>query len=204
MKRLIIILLIMLLTSFCIVLFIYLDKQNNQMYQEIEKFKIKYDVFDIKEDIVELKIEEESDTEDITVEDNKINESQTNYKSEDDSKQEVIIESNSNVEINNHYHEQENNVSSDNVENTNQEEIISKPSYIGVPSPNDFYYSIHHGVIEYTTMEDCLNAGIEIGFKDTVDIRNTSCYDIIDDDGTVLGEYLQIVCYSGDCDKYKN
>ena len=49
-------------------------------------------------------------------------------------------------------------------------------SYVGVPDPNNFNYSMHHGVIEYSTEQSCIDASYEIGFKDTVDIINSFCY----------------------------
>lgn len=87
-----------------------------------------------------------------------------------------------------------------------------KKEYIGVPNPNDFYYSFHRGVIDYNVkdypnqdiMKVCLNASIEISFKDTVDIINTNCMDVMDGVGTLLGEYLYINCKSGNCNRYKN
>lgn len=75
--------------------------------------------------------------------------------------------------------------------------------YIGIPNPNDFYYSFHHGKIEYSNMDSCLADVPRISFKDTVDIINTWCIDVVDGQGTILGQYLYINCSSGNCDKYK-
>ena len=75
--------------------------------------------------------------------------------------------------------------------------------YIGVPNPNDFYYSFHHGKIEYSSMDSCLEDVPNIAFKDTTDIINTWCIDVVDGQGTILGQYLYINCSSGNCDKYK-
>lgn len=75
--------------------------------------------------------------------------------------------------------------------------------YIGVPNPNDFYYSYHHGKIEYSSMDSCLADVPNIAFKDTTDIINTWCIDVVDGQGTILGQYLYINCSSGNCDKYK-
>ena len=77
-------------------------------------------------------------------------------------------------------------------------------SYIGVPNPNDFNYSFHKGKIEYSSMDDCLSASERISLKDTVDIINSWCMDVVDGQGTVLGEYLYINCSSGNCNKYKD
>ena len=77
-------------------------------------------------------------------------------------------------------------------------------SYIGIPNPNDFYYSFHHGNIEYQNIDDCYNDGIKVSFVDTVDIINTTCVDVVDSAGTILGEYLHINCKSGNCNRYKD
>ena len=77
-------------------------------------------------------------------------------------------------------------------------------SYIGVPNPNDFNYSFHKGKIEYSSMDTCLSASERISLKDTVDIINSWCMDVVDGQGTVLGEYLYINCSSGNCNKYKD
>ena len=77
-------------------------------------------------------------------------------------------------------------------------------SYIGIPNPNDFNYSFHKGKIEYSSMDACLSASERISLKDTVDIINSWCIDVVDGQGTVLGEYLYINCSSGNCNKYKD
>ena len=94
----------------------------------------------------------------------------------------------------------EKNVSNDSVKETEQQ----TKQYIGIPSPNDFNYSFHNGKIEYNSMDSCLSASEKISLKDTSDIVNTRCMDVVDDYGTVLGEYLYINCLSGNCNKYKN
>lgn len=77
-------------------------------------------------------------------------------------------------------------------------------SYIGIPNPNDFNYSFHKGKIEYSSMDACLSASERISLKDTVDIINSWCMDVVDGHGTVLGEYLYINCSPGNCNKYKD
>lgn len=97
------------------------------------------------------------------------------------------------------------------VNNENKEEVIEKTpqtenkKYIGVPNPNDFYYSFHNGKIDdaYTTLEACYNKSIEVNFLDTVDIINSTCYEVLDENNTVLGIYMQVKCNSGNCEKYK-
>ena len=95
---------------------------------------------------------------------------------------------NTNVEVHEEVPKQETN-------NVNQ--------YIGVANPNDFYYSFHHGKIEYSNMDSCLADVPRISFKDTIDIINAWCIDVVDGHGTILGQYLYINCSSGNCDKYK-
>ena len=84
-----------------------------------------------------------------------------------------------------------------------KQETNNVNQYIGVPNPNDFYYSFHHGKIEYSNMDSCLADVPRISFKDTIDIINTWCIDVVDGQGTILGQYLYINCSSGNCDKYK-
>lgn len=93
---------------------------------------------------------------------------------------------------------------------TNNNQVKEEPikennnSYIGVPNPNDFNYSFHKGKIEYSSMDTCLSDSERIALKDTVDIINSWCMDVVDGQGTVLGEYLYINCSSGNCNKYKD
>lgn len=88
-------------------------------------------------------------------------------------------------------------------EETPKKETNNVNQYIGIPNPNDFYYSFHHGKIEYSNMDSCLADVPRISFKDTIDIINTWCIDVVDGQGTILGQYLYINCSSGNCDKYK-
>lgn len=104
----------------------------------------------------------------------------------------------------------QNNNQQNQLQSNNNSQIKQEPvkennnSYIGVPSPNDFNYSFHKGKIEYSSMEACLSASERISLKDTVDIINSWCMDVVDGQGTVLGEYLYINCSSGNCNKYKD
>lgn len=97
------------------------------------------------------------------------------------------------------------------VNNKINEEVVAEtiqketPKYIGVPDPNNFYYSFHNGKTDdaYTTLEGCYNKSIEVNFLDTVDIINSTCYEVLDGQGIVLGIYMQVKCNSGNCEKYK-
>lgn len=139
-----------------------------------------------KQEIVETQKEKEKSTtsnKSITINTNP--ETNLNIKEETTS----TTSSNNNVEVHEETPKQETN------NNVNQ--------YIGIPNPNDFYYSFHHGKIEYHSMDSCLADVPRISFKDTIDIINTWCIDVIDGQGTILGQYLYINCNSGNCDKYK-
>ena len=84
-----------------------------------------------------------------------------------------------------------------------KQETNNVNQYIGVANPNDFYYSFHHGKIEYSSMDSCMADVPKISFKDTIDILNAWCIDVVDSQGTILGQYLYVNCKSGNCDKYK-
>jgi len=78
-------------------------------------------------------------------------------------------------------------------------------SYVGVPNPNDFYYSFHKGHIDkgYSTLDGCNSRTAEVSLIDTVDIINTTCFEVLDGQGTVLGIYMYVKCKSGNCDRCK-
>lgn len=86
-----------------------------------------------------------------------------------------------------------------------ESQTTSTSSYVGVPSPNDFYYSFHRGHIDknYTTLDGCYSRTAEVSLIDTVDIINTTCYEVLDGQGTVLGIYMYVNCSSGNCERYK-
>lgn len=115
----------------------------------------------------------------------------------------ISTTSNNSNEINQNSNQQ-NQLQSNN--NQVKEEPIKENSnsYIGVPSPDDFNYSFHKGKVEYSSMDACLSDSERIALKDTVDIINSWCMDVVDRQGTVLGEYLYINCSSGNCNKYKD
>lgn len=132
-----------------------------------------------------------------------INKSSTNNVKVSSKDSNNITSNNSN---DNQTNSQSDNTTNSNVVESKKEEkqvTSSQNNYIGVPDPNSPYYSYHHGKIEYSTMDQCLNSSEEISLKDTTDILNTICIDVVDSEGTILGEYLYINCKSGDCNKYK-
>ncbi len=123
-------------------------------------------------------------------------------------KENKVFSTTSTTSNNSNEKNQNNNQQSQSQPNNNQ--IKEEPtkennnSYIGIPNPNDFNYSFHKGKIEYSSMDACLSASERISLKDTVDIINSWCMDVVDGQGTVLGEYLYINCSSGNCNKYKD
>lgn len=93
-----------------------------------------------------------------------------------------------------------------------KENLTTTKSYVGIPDPNSFTYSIHHGNIDFKVVGNnqdevrtkCLMISKKIAFKDTEDIQNTNCIDVMDSENNLLGYYLLIKCNSGNCNKYKD
>lgn len=75
--------------------------------------------------------------------------------------------------------------------------------YIDVPDPNSYYYSFHHGHIDFSSLDECHNNSDKYLSKDVNDIYGSWCMEVQDENGKVLGAYLYIKCTSGNCDKYK-
>ena len=166
------------------------DNQENELNDndviESDQEELQIEQKEEKQEIVETQKEKEKST--------TSNKSITNNTSQETN---VIIkeETTSTTSANNNVEEY--------VETPKQETKNNVNQYIGVPNPNDFYYSFHHGKIEYHSMDSCLADVPNIAFKDTIDIINTWCIDVVDGQGTILGQYLYINCSSGNCDKYK-
>lgn len=120
------------------------------------------------------------------------------------------ITSNTNKETDVNLKQESNSTSSDNSNVEVHEEIPKQENkvvnqYIGVPNPNDFYYSYHLGHIDrnYHNLDDCYVKASEVALLDTIDINNTTCYEVLDGQGTILGIYMRVNCNSGNCSKYK-
>lgn len=141
-----------------------------------------------------------TDVSDNTVKPNTNNNTSTNQNT---SKTEIKQNTNSQSSGSNQSTSTPSNNSSGN-QNNSSPQVSQPPQYVGVPDPNHYNYSFHHGVIEYSSMDACLKAVPEISFKDTSDITNAWCMDVVDGQGNVLGQYLYIKCLSGNCNKYKN
>lgn len=69
---------------------------------------------------------------------------------------------------------------------------------------NDIFYSIHLGRIEYTSLEDCSLAGTDLALNNTSEIYYFNCLEIYSTTNKFLGVYLDIVCSSGDCNRFKD
>ena len=162
------------------------NELNNNDIIESDQEELQIEQKEEKQEIVEKQKEKEKSTSS-----NKSITNNTNQETNVIIKEETTstTSANNNVEVHEETPKQEIN------NNVNQ--------YIGVPNPNDFYYSFHHGKIEYHSMDSCLADVPNIAFKDTVDIINSWCIDVVDGQGTILGQYLYINCSSGNCDKYK-
>ena len=194
-----IIMIMILITTFIFIGKINFSKDNlskNSTSNTESKVKIKQD--DIQE-----KTENQNE---LPKEENKSIDVVENHKEEikeNEVSSNISTTSNNSNELN-----QNNNQQNQSQSNNNQikEETVKEnnDSYIGIPNPNDFNYSFHKGKIEYSSMDACLSASERISLKDTVDIINSWCMDVVDGQGTVLGEYLYINCSSGNCNKYKD
>jgi hypothetical protein len=188
-----------------LIISIFIMKKNNK--SEIKTYVEKQEVINNESDLelTESVEEEESKTnEDVVEEVKETSKNQPTTKSNSSSTSNdlsPISKSNSTSNDSVSTSSNEKSVQTKEEEQTEEKEVVNQ--YIGVPNPNDFYYSFHHGVIEYSSMEKCLEAADVIGYKDTVDILNILCIDVVDSQGTVLGEYLYINCQSGNCNKYK-
>lgn len=195
-------------------------KQQSNKEEISEKIQNENSIID-DEIVVDLLNEE-------TKENNPINTTDTNKKTDEkkETKTNTISEQKNTVNKNNSNVETKNNTTNSTTQNQNtikeevkpkevkQENTITsntttsnnqKNSYIGVPNPNDFYYSFHHGKIDkqYSDLNSCYADSARVGFKDTVDILNITCFEVLDGQGTVLGIYMYVNCQSGNCERYK-
>lgn len=78
-----------------------------------------------------------------------------------------------------------------------------KKHYIDVPDPNSYYYSFHHGHIDFSSLDECQKNSEKYLMMDVNDIYGSWCMEVQDENGKVLGAYLYLKCTSGNCDRYK-
>ena len=78
-----------------------------------------------------------------------------------------------------------------------------KKHYINVPDPNSYYYSFHHGHIDFSSLDECQKNSEKYLMMDVNDIYGSWCMEVQDENGKVLGAYLYLKCTSGNCDRYK-
>lgn len=157
---------------------------------------------------------EESDQKELQTEEKQTTEILEDKKTNSDSSTSTtsISSNNNNEQKNNSYNISKEQVtnSTTSIPNEVKEEVQVQENkvvnqYIGVPSPNDFYYSFHHGHIDrnYGDLYSCYNKATEVALQDTIDIINTTCYEVLDGQGTILGIYMDVNCNSGNCSRYK-
>ena len=92
-------------------------------------------------------------------------------------------------------------------EEPKQEPVQTKPSedLTKVANPNEFYYSITGGNVEFNTNAGCMKAGEDIAFIDVVDVQYFRCYEVSSKANTIMGYYLNIFCENGNCNsRYKS
>lgn len=78
-----------------------------------------------------------------------------------------------------------------------------KKHYVDVPDPNSYYYSFHHGHIDFSSLDECQKNSEKYLMMDVNDIYGSWCMEVQDENGKVLGAYLYLKCTSGNCDRYK-
>ena len=89
------------------------------------------------------------------------------------------------------------------VEDKFQKYHDDKKHYIDVPDPNSYYYSFHHGHIDFSSLDECQKNSEKYLMMDVNDIYGSWCMEVQDENGKVLGAYLYLKCTSGNCDRYK-
>lgn len=114
---------------------------------------------------------------------------------------------NNNNSVNSNTNSNSNNNISNNTETPKQDPPINKPSedFTKIANPNDFFYSITGGNVEFSTNAGCMKAGEDIAFIDVVDIQYFRCYEVTSKANTIMGYYLNIFCENGNCNsRYKS
>lgn len=99
------------------------------------------------------------------------------------------------------------NSNSNNTEIPKQDPPTNKPSedLTKIANPNDFFYSITGGNVEFSTNAGCMKAGEDIAFIDVVDVQYFRCYEVMSKANTIMGYYLNIFCENGNCNnRYKS
>ena len=202
----------------------YINKDNN--YDTKENSIITSDVKEeLKEnkELGEQKVEEDKGEESIDVVEKETttnNTPKTNDKnsSSTNSKPNNVTSSNktntnsnqtttNNNSVNSNTNSNSNNNISNNTETPKQDPPINKPSedLTKIANPNDFFYSITGGNVEFSTNAGCMKAGEDIAFIDVVDIQYFRCYEVTSKANTIMGYYLNIFCENGNCNsRYKS
>ena len=217
-------LIILVFVSICVIdIFVFTgfnkkEVQNNYIKEEITLTEKETE---IEENIInDNELEKEEDLE--IVEEKTINTSKNIESSSSNNNTSSSSKSNSNDQSNNlkeKTNTQNNTVSNEtpikeskpNVEvpkeEPKQEVVQTQPveDLTKVANPNDFYYSITGGNVEFNTNAGCMKAGEDIAFIDVVDVQYFRCYEVSSKANTIMGYYLNIFCENGNCNsRYKS
>ena len=217
-------LIILVFVSICVIdIFVFTgfnkkEVQNNYIKEEITLTEKETE---IEENIInDNELEKEEDLE--IVEEKTINTSKNIESSSSNNNTSSSSKSNSNNQSNNlkeKTNTQNNTVSNEtpikeskpNVEvpkeEPKQEVVQTQPveDLTKVANPNDFYYSITGGNVEFNTNAGCMKAGEDIAFIDVVDVQYFRCYEVSSKANTIMGYYLNIFCENGNCNsRYKS
>ena len=194
------------------ILFTLVFSDSNNNYDTKENSIITSDVKEeLKEnkELGEQKVEEDKGEESIDVVEKETttnNTPKTNDKnsSSTNSKPNNVTSSN---KTNSNTNSNSNNNISNNTETPKQDPPINKPSedLTKIANPNDFFYSITGGNVEFSTNAGCMKAGEDIAFIDVVDVHYFRCYEVTSKANTIMGYYLNIFCENGNCNsRYKS
>lgn len=172
-----------------------------------------------KSESKEIKIEEKINTEEETKTDASEEEPKTEItkeEREDDNTSKSSKESNTNKKNSSTKDSSTNNKNTSTPINSNNEtkevevkveepkkQTDDKKHYIDVPDPNSYYYSFHHGHIDFSSLDECQKNSEKYLMMDVNDIYGSWCMEVQDENGKVLGAYLYLKCTSGNCDRYK-
>ena len=190
------------------ILFTLVFSDSNNNYDTKENSIITSDVKEeLKEnkELGEQKVEEDKGEESIDVVEK---ETTTNNTPKTNDKNSSSTNSKpNNVTSSNKTNTNSNNNISNNTETPKQDPPINKPSedLTKIANPNDFFYSITGGNVEFSTNAGCMKAGEDIAFIDVVDVHYFRCYEVTSKANTIMGYYLNIFCENGNCNsRYKS
>ncbi len=198
-KRLLYLIILVLFFLIIIVSFIFINniKNNNKDVNELNSEQEVENVKESKEDDDEQIIEDKEDkiddvneTSDGTSKNNSNNGSSSNYN--------VTTDSTNNTSSNNNKVTPQSPPNND--ETIKKEEPVQQApqeDLSKVANPNDFFYSITGGKVEFNSNTGCMSAGDEIALIDVVDVQYYRCYEVSSKANTIMGYFLNVFCASG-------